>query len=577
MLNRFFQQELSHLRDLAAEFSRLHPALAPMLSGPTKDPDVERLLEGTAFLTGLLRCKLDDDFPELIHGLAQLTFPHSLRPVPSTSMVVFSPKSNLKETMRIPAGTALASIPIEGTKCLFRTCYDLDVHPLTLTSAKLAERTGGSRSIQLSLQLSGLALNKWRPKSLRLHVSGQYAEATNLFELLLTRTERIVVRPLDGGSPLVLPPIRIKPAGFGRDEALLPYPSQAFPGYRIIQEYFTLPEKFLFLDISGLDGWQDPGAGSRFEIHFELGQIPNDLPRVGAESFQLFATPVVNVFTHDAAPIRLDHRASEHRILPEGGSSAQYQVFSVEKVVGIAQGSVKTREYTPFEIMKPSSTGSPVHYINRRISPVSGLTEVLLSVAYPPGELPPERETLAVSLLCTNAQLPERLRLGDINQPTSTSPELCEFRNIRQPTPQVEPPMGRDQLWRLLSHMTLNLMSLADASNLREILKLSVHPSGRDRTLFEGNMKRLDGIEKLSVKAADRLVRGLLVRGNELSLTLNPDSFASRGDMYLFGCILDYFLGTYAQINTFTQLTVQDALKGDTYRWPARAGDKPLI
>ena len=69
MFNKYYQQELNALRELGSEFSRTHPALAPMLSGPASDPDVERLLEGVAFLTGLLRQKLDDEFPEIVHSL----------------------------------------------------------------------------------------------------------------------------------------------------------------------------------------------------------------------------------------------------------------------------------------------------------------------------------------------------------------------------------------------------------------------------------------------------------------------------------------------------------------------------
>ena len=97
MFNRYFQQELSHLRDLGAEFAKKHPAVAPMLSGLSTDPDAERLLEGVAFLTALMRQKLDDDFPEIIQEMFQLIWPHYLRPIPSTTIISFSPKEKLKQ------------------------------------------------------------------------------------------------------------------------------------------------------------------------------------------------------------------------------------------------------------------------------------------------------------------------------------------------------------------------------------------------------------------------------------------------------------------------------------------------
>ena len=115
MFNRYFQQELSYLKELGAEFAEAHPAVAPMLSGPSSDPDVERLLEGVAFLTSQIREKLDDEFPEIIHELIQLIWPHYLRPVPSCSIIVFTPKPALKQSLTVKAGIQVASVPVEGT------------------------------------------------------------------------------------------------------------------------------------------------------------------------------------------------------------------------------------------------------------------------------------------------------------------------------------------------------------------------------------------------------------------------------------------------------------------------------
>ena len=114
MFNRYYQQELDNLKDLGAEFSRAHPALAPMLSGRSSDPDVDRLLEGVAFLTALLKQKLDDEFPEVVHELIRLMWPHYLRPMPSSSIVAFKPKPMLKQSVTIPAGTQVASITGTG-------------------------------------------------------------------------------------------------------------------------------------------------------------------------------------------------------------------------------------------------------------------------------------------------------------------------------------------------------------------------------------------------------------------------------------------------------------------------------
>ena len=577
MFNRYFQEELSHLKDMAVEFSKAHPALAPMLSGPTGDPDVERLLEGVAFLTALLREKLDDEFPEIIHELMQLIWPHYLRPLPSTTIVAFSPKPTLKHSLTIPAGIHIGSVPVEGTSCLFKTCYDVELHPLDILEASFVQPPGQAPVIKLLLELRDLKVSDWHPKGLRFFLSGDYASASDLYFLLRYHLKGIGIKPLDDGSSAYLTSEFLRPLGFSTKEALIPYPSHSFPGYQILQEYFTLPEKFLFLELVGWDRWQDRGEGSRFEISFELDDLPSQPPRVKKENFLLSATPAINIFPHDADPIRLDHRQTRYLVRPSGTSPSHYQVYSVENVVGYVQGTAEERVYLPFELFHAHSEDHPVYHLNFGKSAVDQAYNVYLSVAYPHEAGPPVAETLSINLLCTNGSLPEHLQIGDLSVSTSSSPEFAEFRNIRPPTASFVPPLGTNLLWRLLSHLSLNYLSLARPENLRALLELYVFPESRDRAAILANRKRIAGIENIEARGSDRLVSGILMRGQKIKLSLRQDHFASQGDLFLFGCVLDYFLGCYGSINTYTYLTIEEVLKGDLYKWPARIGEHPLI
>jgi type VI secretion system protein ImpG len=576
MFSQYYQAELSRLRELAVEFAKAHPALAPLLSGPSQDPDVERLLEGTAFLTGMLREKLDDEFPEVIHGLMGLVFPHYLRPIPSTSIVVFTPKQSLMETISVPRGTTLDSVPVDGTKCTFRTCYDMHVHPLSLSSVRFQERSGRTAALTFRFALGGLDLKAFRTDHLRLHVTGDYAEAASIYHLFFENvTDVRLVGP--NGVSFSLGPEAVRPVGLSQGQELLPYPPQSFPGYRILQEYFILPEKFLFFDVTGFDRWTQRGEGEQFDLVFELADLGLGGPTPRRDRFALFATPVVNIFPQEGDPINLDHRQPDYRVVPSGGQMDRYQVYSVEKVTGFAPGTVKKRSFVPFELFTAQSGADPVYHVHRKTSTTRSTSEVFLSVAYPPEAGPPQPETLSLELLCTNAALPENLKYGDINQPTSSSPELCSFSNILPPTPVVQPPLGKNLLWRFLSHMSLNLLSLADRNNLQALLRLYIFSESRERSLVLANEKRIQGIEDLSVESDNLLYYGQTLRGQTINLTLNPDNFPSEGDMYLFTMVLDHFLGTYASINCFTRLNVIDSAKGKTYRWPVRMGDRPLI
>ena len=577
MFNRYFRQELANLKELGEEFSKAHPAVAPMLSGTSADPDVERLLEGVAFLTGLLRHKLDDEFPEIIHELIRLIWPHYLRPLPSSTIVAFKPKPSLKQPIKVNSGVQLASIPVEGTPCLFRTCYDVHIHPLRLLSASLVEPAGQPPAIKLALELRDLGLSEWTPESLRFHLAGELSHAADLYLLLRKHLSRIILTPLDGGTSVSLSPDHLKPAGFSADETLIPYPSNSFPGYRVLQEYFILPEKFLFLDLFGWENWKNRGEGSRFEISFELKRLPFIPQRVRSEDFVLFATPAINIFFHESDPIRLDHRKTEYLVRPAGANSSHYQVYGLTRVTGFIQGTAKEKPYVPFDYFTAGADSRSVYQIIQRNSRVRLGYDVYLSVALPRDAGMPVTETLSIQLLCTNGFLPENLQVGDISVPTSSSPEFVEFSNIRHPTVNVLPPLDGNLLWRLLSHLSLNYVSLESAKNLRAILGLYVFEETRDKTSVLSNKKRIAGIQAVESRALDRLISGVLRGGREIKLKVRQDHFSGPGDLYLLGCMVDQFLGAYASINTFTKLVMEDVVKGDVYTWPERLGDHPLI
>lgn len=577
MLHRYFQQELDRLKELGQAFSRAHPAVAPMLSGPSADPDVERLLEGVAFLTALLREKLDDEFPEIVHELVQLIWPHYLRPVPSAAIMAFTPKPTLKKSITVPAGAQIASVPVDGTRCLFRTCFETVVHPLTVLDAAYAAPAGQPPAVSVRLRLSGPALSEWQPGSLRFFLGGDYSAAADLFFLIRNHLQYVELVPSEKGRSRVLPPDCVKPVGFQENESLFPYPSNSFPAYRILQEYFILPSKFLFMDITGWDQWDSRGEGNDFTIRFVLNRPPFSPGRLKDSAFVPGATPVVNVFSHEADPFRLDHRQTDYELRPSGSNPQHYQVYQVDRVAGFVQGSVKEKIYVPFELFSAKQDARPVYYTKLRRSAIGSGFNVLLSFAYPDTADSPEKEIVSVKVQCTNGSLPEGLQIGDIANPSSTSPEFVDFQNITLPTANVLPPIGSNLLWRFLSHLSLNYLTLSRAENLRTLLSLYVFTETRDKTTVIANQKRIAGIEDLEAGGANRVVAGIMMRGLDLRLKIRQDHFGGPGDLFLFGSILDYFFGNYASINTYTRMGIEETLRGDFYQWPARVGHHPLI
>ncbi|MFO8031367.1 MAG: type VI secretion system baseplate subunit TssF [Desulfohalobiaceae bacterium] len=577
MSKEYYERELYHLHKLATEFAQAHPSLAPMLAEQSSDPDVERLLEGTAFLSSLISQKLEDDLPEIIHGLINMVFPHYLRPIPSMTMIKFKPKRSLLETVRVPRGARIDSAQVEGVPCSFTTCYDLDLHPLEITGASYNRNLGGRSSVSLEFALQGISLDKWNVGSLRVHLSGPFAQAASRFELLTNNLHAVRVRPSSGGSEITLPASAIQQVGFAEKENLLSYPGNAFPSYRILQEYFILPEKFLFLDITGLERWQDRGTGSGFEIIFELEKQPETDPDISSSHFQLFVCPAINLFSSSAEPILLDHRQSEYRIRPDWGETGQFQVYSVQKVTGIEQGTVQKRQYMPFEMFNPQSKSQPVYSVRTKPSALSNKPEMYLSVAYTGQMETPNVETLSLDIMCTNGDLAQNLEVGDINRPTESSPELAQFANIRIPTSPVQPPLDKNMLWRFLSHLYLNYLSIAEVNSLQEILKIYIFTDTRDRSQVLANTQRVEAIRELHFERSHRIIKGRVLHGQDIVITLDPNGFTGLGDMQLFSSVLDRLLAGYAAINNYTRLIVLDTRKKELFKWPPRLGDRPLL
>ncbi|WP_298774183.1 type VI secretion system baseplate subunit TssF [uncultured Shewanella sp.] len=570
MINKYYQQQLSYLHELGKEFSLKHPALAPMLAGQYADPDVERLLEGSAFLSGLVQERLDDDFPEVIHGLTQLIFPHYLRPLPSATIMRFNTKRGVTDSVTVKSGTELAAKEVDGVSCLFTTTDEITLHPLHVSSVS---KEGNKLSINIEVDDGSLAdLNI---SSLRFHIAGSYNLAVNKFSVINNKVRALALRA--GGEKRTLNvKDNLKLFPDFDDSPLLPYPKNSFPAFRSLQEYFLLPQKFLFFDVLGLD-WLKRFDGVRgFTIELMLKSDVEDVSFT-TNDLLLFCVPAINLFNHDASSILLDHKRLEYKITPSTRGHDGYQVYAVDKVVGFVQGSVKERIYQPFTMFNPQAELVPVYSLRRRKARLHFGSEVFLSVAYPVSEEKINREMLSVKVTCSNASLPEKLQFGDICLPTESSPALVEFTNILTPTAPIESPLGKNTLWRLLSHLYLNQLTLADAENLTALLKLYVFIDTADRAKVLANTKRTESIKEVWIEPVNRLYKGVMIRGSDVKIKLDPDGFPCIGDMYLFGAVLNQIFSAYSSINSFTQVSVENQHNKEQFKWRPQSGLRRII
>ncbi len=586
MFNKYYQDELAFLREMGREFSQAHPEAAPFLGERGADPDVERLLEGFAFLTGRVRQKLDDEIPEFTHALMEMIWPHYLRPIPATTVVQFEALPQAaKETRAIARGTEIDTVPIDGTPCRFQTAYDVALHPAVLDGVELRTETPPNLKVKLRFP-EGVQAKKVAIPSLRFFLHGEPTVARALYLCLLHCVKRITIKSTEGGASgrtIQLGPECVKPVGFRPEEALLLTPSTSFDGYRLLLEYFAFAPKFLFVDITGLERLSELGDARGFEILFELKRLPEAMPALGTAGILLNCTPAVNLFKNDADPIRIDPHRTEYRVRPAGNVSEHFEIYSIGKVAGLIKGSAKPRDYRPFFGFGHSISGSgddASYYRSRIDRSVAGEgTETFLTFVARTGETasPAEIETVTLDLLCTNRQLPQKLRVGDVNAPTPSSPVFARFKNITKVWPAVPPPLGGEIYWRLLSHMSLNFLSLTRPETLRGIIGLYNFRALVDRQAEQAHKLLLDGIKRVTSQSATRLLQGVPVRGIAIEIELEEDNFAGEGDVYLFATMLNEFFSLYVTLNSFSQLTVKGLKYGEVYAWPPRIGARALV
>jgi type VI secretion system protein ImpG len=580
MFSKYYLSELTYLREMGRAFGLANPTIAGLLVERGADPDVERLLEGFAFLTARIRERVEDDIPEMVHVLADLLLPHYLRPLPACTIVELTPQLRaLRGRSLVPAGAELAAQPIDGTSCVFRTTSDVELRPLTLEEAHLDKSSSTAPVLRLSFQTNEQGRTEvFTPNGLRLFIHSELATSALILLWLLRYCRGVQVR-FGSGHSVWLPPTAIRPIGFDRQFRMLPWP-RASEGYRQLQEYFTLPEKFLFFEVHQLES-AAPFAEDRFELAFHLERPPPLEARVGKDMFRLHCTPAINLFSASAHPLRHQTLDGEHLLRASDMEPRHSEVYSVDRVTGLQAGRNERRNYQPFfDFAHGAGAGAePAFYRLRRTpSPIDDGIDTYLSLETARDVVPSlSEETLSVDLTCTNRSLPARLQVGDICQATFTSPTQARFKNITPVSRPARAPLGTELHWRLLSHLAINQHSLADAGALRRLLDLYNFHALTDDLTGRANRLRINAMRAVEVRACTRFLEGVPVRGNRTTLELDETSFMGTGDAFLFGCILDELLASNVTLNAFNELALRLQPSQMEYSWLPRNGTQMIL
>ncbi|MDR3300419.1 MAG: type VI secretion system baseplate subunit TssF [Candidatus Accumulibacter sp.] len=575
-MNNFYAEELAALRADAAAYAKKYPALAPMLAGPGGDPDVERVLEGTAFLCGRIQERLSRNAPRLLQNLLRWTFPQALLPLPSSAMIRFWQQAGFAEALRVPRGTRLAARAVDRVSCLYSTDYDLFVPAAQIASVQL-DPPAGTPYLGVTLGLRGNPFPENTPDSpLILYLAGDYALAAQRFFVLLRQVHHLEIKI--GTTTHHVPATAVRQQIFPLHDARMPPGRRRDRAYMEIMRCFYTPEQLLFLRIDGLHRFAGARNGA-LEIRFCINPPFDRVPDFDRDSFALGVVAASNIFPAFADPLTIDHSETEYTLHPQDEAEKKLEILSVASVTGLFPEG-RTETYQAYEFLR--DTEAPYVYSVRFLQDGArgGSPDYRLMPLYARrsggGMDALQKHVLSVALTCCNRDAPNALRLGDICLPTDDSPAQAVFENISVPTPMLPRPSDDPTQWLYLSHMSANLLPQASAELLRAVLELYIGGHGAAPERLAANRRRCAAILEFSSAEEDRLIAGRLYRGRRLRLTLDPAGFVSFGGMFLFANALERFLGGFTTINNYARLILEVAGTGERLEWQPRMGEKQL-
>lgn len=603
----YYERELSILRRHGREFGERFPKIASrlLMSGDVcEDPHVERLLQSFALLSARIHKKIEDDFPEITETLLGVLYPHYLRPFPSCSIARFDAggaEAQLTSAARIPRGTMMSTRAVNGVICRFRTVYDVHLAPLRIASVGFEEppivgrgyRLPATAGAAIELVVESLSdqasLGVLGQQRLRLFLDGDPSVVSQLREALLARLVTIVVEDEASHAWREVPVSALSSVGFEKEEGLLDYDARSALAYRLLTEFFAFPEKFNFIDLDLSALCRPLAAGiRRLRVKFLLMNSRNRdqdahlLERIGTHNFSLGCTPVINLFDRHADPIRITHTKAHYPLVVDSRRAFAYELYAIRSVHKVEKTTTGEQviEYRPFYALRHAETvaerGRYWHlHRDDRVAELSPGYE--WEIAIVDHDFDPEQdksETLSIEVSSTNRDLPSQLPYGlpggDLTIDGGSIARTIRF--LRKPTATYRFERSEGALWRLVSLLSLNHLSLTESG--LEALKETLVLYNISRTPM--NQRIVGGIVSISHRPTTARLSGnpfpTFVKGLEIDVTVDEQAYVGIG-LSMFAEVLDRFFAHYVHANSFSQLAIRSAKTNEVIlKCPPRSG-----
>jgi type VI secretion system protein ImpG len=598
----YFHRELTYLRHAGSLFASKHPKIAHRLGlnwEESPDPHMERLLESFAFLTARLSQEIDDRLPQISAALLGVLYPQLINPIPAMAIAHFQAdptKGTLTTGYSIPRETPLFTYAEEGVACRFRTAYDITLWPIRVAhvdfvaSDTYAISGYGPKApwyLRLRLQTEeGLQFSDLNLDRLTFHLNGDRLLTFEMYSALFAQNtpHALISKDQTTASPLPMP--SLSSVGFEENHLILPHPGHAHPAYQLIQEYFHFPEKYLFFTVENIS---TQGAGNEIDllIAIEDADVVGKI-KLHPRNFLLGCTPMVNLFRRTTDPLRLDHRQTDYRLVPDQRRERTTEIYSINRIMATVEDEPDPVEFQPYFSFNHKTgqlrpdTEQASFWLSRRAASlqkdVPGTEMFLTFVDLDFNPNLPSVQTIYGETLCTNRYLAEQMTAGTLMEIEDRAP-IAQIVCLDKPVSQVHSPRDGETLWRMSSHLSVNHLSLtqgeASLNVLKEMLRLYAGPESIYR---HGEINALQNLtcRTITRRIGDQAWRGF-IPGVEVSLTMNEEELAGSS-IFLMSSVLRHFFALQVSLNSFVEVVLHSTRrKGEWMRWQPLPGEQILL
>ncbi len=591
-LVRYYQDELSYLRQSGQEFAKQYPKIARRLElsdNESPDPHVERLLESFAFLTARLSKAIDDRFPQTAQALLSVLYPHLINPIPAMAIA----KLQVDDTQippakgyLLPKDTKLLARSIESVQCRFKTVYDIHLWPIEIAAVDLVPKDSFQFAtdpqnywfLKITLNAKAAPFSATSFDNLLVHIASDWAQANLLYEALFSEYQNQVYVTTDTTTPAIGGGA-LEPVGYKRDELAMPVPQYSLHHYALFQEYFHFGEKFLYFRLKALqEAIQKLPSSKQIHILIPLKDA-SIFKKIGVDrsTFLLNCVPIINLFERVSDPIRIHHRHLRYRLIPDIRRERTTEIYSIESITGIEEKTQRVIQYQPYYSLQGQHNSADGFWLSQRspatLRGVPG-TDVYISLINRDFQVIKAKDIIATAKIwCTNRYLADQLPQNSMLQPEDKAP-LTKITLLNKPASQNYSLADGESLWMLISQLSSNYLGVLDPKQGLNVLKNFLH-------LFASRYpdtptKAIDDLKQLNITHTTRRFgkeawRGF-VQGYKIKMEMEKTNHQGGSNLIL-GTILNEYFSSLVSWNSFVECSLNDGKnKGEWMQWQPHPG-----